>query len=96
MGFTSDKGIKLTMQETPVSPGLAEGIVHVHRSLPGPIDGTEDIEQHNVEENSRVLMSRTPESRTFGSPSETHRMWPQALLSGRFGGVRAGEAGAHP
>ena len=46
----SDKGITLIIHGTPISPGLAEGIVHVHRSLLGPLDAPEGIEQHNVEE----------------------------------------------
>ncbi len=46
----SDKGITLIIQGTPISPGLAEGIIHVHRNLLGPIDAPEDIEQQNVEE----------------------------------------------
>ena len=46
----SDKGITLIIQGTPISPGLAEGIIHVHRNLLGPIDAPEDIGQHNVEE----------------------------------------------
>jgi phosphoenolpyruvate-protein phosphotransferase len=45
----SDKGITLIIQGTPISPGLAEGIIHVHRNLLGPIDAPEDIEQNNVE-----------------------------------------------
>jgi len=46
----SDNGITLIIHGTPISPGLAEGIIHVHRSLLGPIDVPEDIEQNNVEE----------------------------------------------
>jgi phosphoenolpyruvate-protein phosphotransferase len=46
----SDKGITLIIQGTPISPGLAEGIVHVHRNLLGPIDAPKDIEQQNVKE----------------------------------------------
>jgi phosphoenolpyruvate-protein kinase (PTS system EI component) len=46
----SDKGITLTIQGNPISPGLAEGLIHVHRCLLGPIDAPENIEQHNVEE----------------------------------------------
>jgi len=46
----SDKGITLTIQGTPISPGLAEGIIHVHRSLLGPIDFPIDIEKQNIEE----------------------------------------------
>jgi phosphoenolpyruvate-protein phosphotransferase len=45
-----DKGIALVIQGTPISPGLAEGIIHVHRNLLGPIDVPKDIEQHNVDE----------------------------------------------
>jgi hypothetical protein len=40
-----DKGITLIIQGTPISPGLAEGIIHVHRNLLGPIDAPEDIER---------------------------------------------------
>ncbi len=46
----SDKGITLIIQGIPISPGLAEGIIHVHRNLLGPIDAPKDIEQQNVEE----------------------------------------------
>ncbi len=46
----SDKGITLIIRGTPISPGLAEGIIHVHRNLLGPIDVPVDIEQQNVEE----------------------------------------------
>jgi phosphoenolpyruvate-protein kinase (PTS system EI component) len=46
----SDKGIALTIQGNPISPGLAEGLIHVHRCLLGPIDAPEDIAHHNVEE----------------------------------------------
>jgi phosphoenolpyruvate-protein phosphotransferase len=45
-----DKGKTLKIQGTPISPGLAEGIVHVHRNLLGPIDAPDDIERHNVDE----------------------------------------------
>ena len=46
----SDKGITLKIQGTPISPGLAEGIIHLHHSLLGPIDAPEHIVQNNVEE----------------------------------------------
>ena len=39
-----------TLQGTTISPGLAEGPLHLHRDLLGPIDAPEDIEQHSVEE----------------------------------------------
>jgi phosphoenolpyruvate-protein phosphotransferase len=45
-----DKGITLVIQGTPISPGLAEGIIHVHHSLLGPIDVPRHIEQTNVDE----------------------------------------------
>ena len=45
-----DKGIALVIQGTPISPGLAEGIIRLHRNLLGPIDVPEDIEQYNVDE----------------------------------------------
>ena len=44
-----DKRKTQIIQGTPISPGLAEGIVHVHGSLLGPIDTPEDVGQHNVE-----------------------------------------------
>ena len=40
----------LIIRGTPISPGLAEGIIHVHRSILGPIDAPVDTAQHNVEE----------------------------------------------
>jgi len=39
-----------TIQGVTISPGLAEGSLHLHRDLLGPIDAPEDIEQHAVEE----------------------------------------------
>ena len=45
-----DKDIALTIQGNPISPGLAEGVIHVHHGLSGPIDASEDIEKDNVEE----------------------------------------------
>jgi phosphoenolpyruvate-protein phosphotransferase len=45
----SDRTATLIMQGAPISPGLAEGIIHVQRSLLGPIDVKEDIDQRNVD-----------------------------------------------
>ena len=45
-----DKRTVLIIQGTPISPGLAEGIIHVHRNILGPIDAPVDIAQRNVEE----------------------------------------------
>ena len=44
----SEKYLTLIIQGTPLSPGLAQGLVHVHRGLLGPIDAPVDIEQNNV------------------------------------------------
>jgi len=46
----SEKEKTLILQGTPISPGLAEGIIHVHHNILGPIDAPVDIERHNVEE----------------------------------------------
>ena len=46
----SDQGTTLTLQGTSISPGLAEGLIHLHHNLLGPIDAPVGIEQHNVEE----------------------------------------------
>jgi phosphoenolpyruvate-protein phosphotransferase len=50
----------LTIQGTPISPGLGEGIVHVHHDFLGPIDAPLAIEKHNVaEEISRLDVATT-------------------------------------
>ena len=46
----SENGLTQIMQGTPISPGLAQGIIHVQHSLLGPIDAKVDIQQKNVEE----------------------------------------------
>jgi len=46
----SDEEITLIIQGSPISPGMVEGIIHVHPNLLGPIDAPEDIGQYNVEE----------------------------------------------
>jgi phosphoenolpyruvate-protein kinase (PTS system EI component) len=46
----SENGLTLIMQGTPVSPGLAQGLIHVHRGLLGPIDAPVDIKQNSVNE----------------------------------------------
>jgi hypothetical protein len=43
-------GTTRTIQGITISPGLAEGSLHLHRDLLGSIDAPEDIEQHAVEE----------------------------------------------
>ncbi len=53
------KGLTVTLQGTPISPGLAQGIIHVHRSLLGPIDVPVAIEQGNVKEEFARLDTAT-------------------------------------
>ena len=55
----SDKRETLIIQGTPISPGLAEGIIHIHRTLLGPIDVPVNIEEHHVEEEFRRLDAAT-------------------------------------
>jgi phosphoenolpyruvate-protein phosphotransferase len=40
----------MVVEGAPISPGLAEGIVHIQHDLLGPIDAPESAEQHDVEE----------------------------------------------
>jgi phosphoenolpyruvate-protein kinase (PTS system EI component) len=55
----SEKGLTVTLQGTPISPGLAQGIVHVHHGLLGPIDAPVDIEHNDVTEEFSRLDSAT-------------------------------------
>jgi phosphoenolpyruvate-protein phosphotransferase len=55
----SDKGLTVTLQGAPISPGLAQGLVHVHHSLLGPIDAPVDIEHNDVTEEFSRLESAT-------------------------------------
>ena len=55
----TDNGRARIIQGIQISPGLAEGIVHIHRSLLGPIDVPPDAEQHNVEEEFSRLGNAT-------------------------------------
>lgn len=40
--------VTVTIHGTPISPGMAQGIIHVHHGLLGPIDTPVNIEQHDV------------------------------------------------
>ena len=40
----------LVIRGTPISPGVAEGTIHIHRNLPGPIDGPNYIPHHHIDE----------------------------------------------
>ncbi len=55
----SEEEMTLTIQGTPLSPGVAEGIIHVHRSLLGPIDAPDDIGKQDVEEEFSRLDAAT-------------------------------------
>ena len=46
----SENDLTQVIQGIPISPGLAQGIIHVQHSLLGPIDAPVDIQQNNVEE----------------------------------------------
>ena len=46
----SENILTLIIQGTPISPGLAQGLIHVHHSLLGPIDTPVDIEHNDVNE----------------------------------------------
>ena len=54
------KGLTVTLQGTPISPGLAQGLIHVHHGLLGPIDVPVDIKKNSVnEEFSRLDIATT-------------------------------------
>jgi phosphoenolpyruvate-protein kinase (PTS system EI component) len=55
----SEKALTLIIHGTPISPGMVQGIIHVHRSLLGPIDVPVAIEQDNVEEEFSRLDTAT-------------------------------------
>ena len=55
----SENGLTLIIQGIPISPGLAQGIIHVQHSLLGPIDAPVDIQQNNVEEEFSRLDAAT-------------------------------------
>ena len=55
----SKKALTLIIQGTPISPGLAQGIIHAHHSLLGPIDVPVAIEQHNVKKEFSRLDAAT-------------------------------------
>jgi phosphoenolpyruvate-protein phosphotransferase len=46
----SEKGLALIIQGTPISPGLAQGRIHVHGGLLGPIDAPMGIQRNGVNE----------------------------------------------
>lgn len=52
----------IILQGFPISPGLAEGIIHVHHSLLGPIDAPRDIEPHNSHKEFTKLDDATKKS----------------------------------
>ena len=46
----AENGQTLIIRGTPISPGVAEGAIHIHRYLPGPIDGPNYIPHHHIDE----------------------------------------------
>ena len=50
MALMSDEHTALILRGTPISPGLAEGPIHVHRHLTGLIDAADDTKQLDVEQ----------------------------------------------
>jgi phosphoenolpyruvate-protein kinase (PTS system EI component) len=48
-----------TLQGTPISPGLAEGTIHVHRAVPIPLDIPANAETHDVDDEISRLDSAT-------------------------------------
>ena len=56
----SENILTLIIQGTPISPGLAQGLIHVHHGLLGPIDAPVDIEHNDVnKEISRLDVATT-------------------------------------
>lgn len=45
-----EQRLPLSIQGTPISPGMAEGIIHVHKTLLGPIDSPDGAVDHNIDE----------------------------------------------
>jgi phosphoenolpyruvate-protein phosphotransferase len=46
----SEKDFAMIIQGTPISPGLAQGLIHIHQSLLGPIDVPVEIESNKVDD----------------------------------------------
>jgi len=46
----AEKGQTLIIQGIQISPGVAEGNIHIHRNLLGPIDGPDSIPDHHIDE----------------------------------------------
>ena len=55
----SRKILPLIIQGTPISPGLAQGTIHAHHGLLGPIDVPVTIDQNNVKEEFSRLDAAT-------------------------------------
>jgi phosphoenolpyruvate-protein kinase (PTS system EI component) len=52
-------GLMQLIKGTPLSPGLAQGLIHVHHSLLGPIDVPVNIEKNNIKEEFTHLDNAT-------------------------------------
>ena len=74
----SGKILPLVIQGTPISPGLAQGTIHTHHGLLGPVDVPVTIDQNNVKEEFSRLDAATAPPR-LGAMIET----PAAALAAR-------------
>ena len=74
----SRKILPLIIQGTPISPGLAQGTIHAHHGLLGPVDVPVTIDQNNVKEEFSRLDAATAPPR-LGAMIET----PAAALAAR-------------
>ena len=55
----SDMSSRLTIQGIPISPGLAQGFICLHRGLMGSIDAPVDIKKNNINEEFSRLYNAT-------------------------------------
>jgi len=81
-----DDQIALILRGTPISPGLAEGIIHIHRSILGPIDAAPDTEHLNVEkECSRLDVATAKISNDLAALATRVEQEIDSRLAGIFG-----------
>jgi phosphoenolpyruvate-protein phosphotransferase len=76
----------LILQGTSLSPGLAEGLIHVHRGILGPIDAEDDTNPLNVEEEfSRLDVATARISDDLAALATRVEKEIDARLAGVFG-----------
>ena len=84
-----EKGLTVTLQGTPISPGLAQGIIHAHHGLLGPIDAPVDIQHNDVtEEFSRLDAATARISEDLSALAMRVGKEIDTRLSGVFGAHR--------